>query len=211
MPFARFIGFSISGGVFWVLLMTGAGYFFGGLAVVKGHFDVVVIAIVAISLIPVVVQSIQSRRRPAVENIGTGNSTLRKLRRAPIFQSDSSPPASTLETAEKCNFNLYNLCDLCAVPLAYSRRRLIVAYSFFLWPKRRPFQARRLPGNPHIRFAFCTACPAAPLPRLSIAASRDHRPAERRRRIRHKRQIRSRRPFRMRRLVHHPHKWPARM
>jgi membrane-associated protein len=73
MPLARFIGFSISGGVMWVVLMTTAGYFFGGLAVVKGHFDIVVIAIVAISLIPVVVQGIQSRRKPATETVDTGN------------------------------------------------------------------------------------------------------------------------------------------
>ena len=65
MPFARFIIFSISGGVLWVVCVSLAGYFFGGIPWVKGHFELVVLAIVAISLIPVAVHALQRRKQPA--------------------------------------------------------------------------------------------------------------------------------------------------
>jgi membrane-associated protein len=64
MPFARFIGFSISGGVLWVCSMSLAGYFFGNIPVVKKHFEVAILGIVFVSLIPVIVQALQSRRAP---------------------------------------------------------------------------------------------------------------------------------------------------
>src|ERR1700677_1272283 len=52
MPFGRFIGVSVSGGILWVVLLSLAGYFFGEIKVVQTHFQLVVLAIVAISLIP---------------------------------------------------------------------------------------------------------------------------------------------------------------
>lgn len=64
MPFARFIGFSISGGVLWVCSMSLAGYFFGNIPVVKKHFEVVILGIVFISVIPVMIKALQSRRTP---------------------------------------------------------------------------------------------------------------------------------------------------
>ncbi len=65
MPFSRFIGFSISGGVLWVCAMTLAGYFFGQIAVVKSHFEIVILAIIAISLIPMAIHALQSRSKSA--------------------------------------------------------------------------------------------------------------------------------------------------
>jgi membrane-associated protein len=63
MPFVRFIGFSISGGILWVVTVSLAGYYFGQIAVVKTHFQWVVLAIIAISLIPAVVHAMQARSR----------------------------------------------------------------------------------------------------------------------------------------------------
>lgn len=63
MPFSRFIGFSIAGGVLWVVLVTLAGYFFGQIPAVKNNFEIVVLVIIAFSLVPVVFHAIQSRRR----------------------------------------------------------------------------------------------------------------------------------------------------
>jgi membrane-associated protein len=62
MPFARFIGFSISGGVLWVVLITTAGYYFGGFPIVKKHFELAILAVIAISLIPPVIHALQARR-----------------------------------------------------------------------------------------------------------------------------------------------------
>jgi membrane-associated protein len=63
MPFARFIGFSISGGVLWVVALTLAGFYFNQIAFVRAHFQLVVLVIVAISLVPAVVHALQARRR----------------------------------------------------------------------------------------------------------------------------------------------------
>jgi membrane-associated protein len=65
MPFPRFIGFSISGGVLWVVLLTLAGYYFNQIQFVSTHFQLVVLAIVAISLIPPVVQALSARKKSA--------------------------------------------------------------------------------------------------------------------------------------------------
>jgi len=63
MPFARFIGFSISGGILWVVLLSLAGFYFNHIEFVRTHFQLVVLAIVAISLVPVAVQALQARGR----------------------------------------------------------------------------------------------------------------------------------------------------
>ena len=55
MPFRRFIGFSVAGGVLWVVLATMAGYEFGQIPVVQRNFQLVVLGIVAVSLIPVAI------------------------------------------------------------------------------------------------------------------------------------------------------------
>ena len=65
MTFARFVGFSVGGGALWVTLVSLAGYFFGGIPWVKGHFEVVVWAIVVISVVPMAVHALQNRRRAA--------------------------------------------------------------------------------------------------------------------------------------------------
>jgi membrane-associated protein len=67
MAFSRFILFSISGGVFWVVSVTLCGYYFGGIPLLRDHFDVVVLAIIAISLIPPVVHILQARRKRVFE------------------------------------------------------------------------------------------------------------------------------------------------
>ncbi|MGD0390020.1 MAG: VTT domain-containing protein [Tepidisphaeraceae bacterium] len=63
MPFVRFIGFSVSGGVLWVVTLSLAGYYFNHIEFVRTHFQLVVLAIVVISLIPAVVHALQTRRR----------------------------------------------------------------------------------------------------------------------------------------------------
>jgi membrane-associated protein len=62
MEFHRFIGFSIGGGILWVTLLSLAGYFFGQIPVIKNHFEVVVLAICLISVLPMVIHGWQSRK-----------------------------------------------------------------------------------------------------------------------------------------------------
>ncbi len=63
MPYRKFLAYSIGGAVGWVTVCLSAGYFFGGFEVVKRNFEVVVMAIVAVSLLPMAVEFVLARRR----------------------------------------------------------------------------------------------------------------------------------------------------
>jgi membrane-associated protein len=52
MPYARFLAYNLAGGFAWVLLFVWGGYLFGNVPLVRAHFGVVTIAIVAVSLVP---------------------------------------------------------------------------------------------------------------------------------------------------------------
>ena len=62
MPFPRFIGFSISGGILWVVTLSLAGYYFNQIDFVRTHFQLVVLAIVVISLVPAALHALQARK-----------------------------------------------------------------------------------------------------------------------------------------------------
>ena len=63
MPYARFLSFNVFGGLGWVLSMTIAGYFLGGVPFVRRNFEKVVIGIVVVSVLPLLIQYWQSRGR----------------------------------------------------------------------------------------------------------------------------------------------------
>jgi len=69
MPYARFFAFNLVGGCAWVFGLTYLGYFFGGTELVRKNFGLVVIAIIAISLLPMAFELLrawrQSRRATA--------------------------------------------------------------------------------------------------------------------------------------------------
>lgn len=52
MPYRRFLGYNVVGGVAWVSVMFLIGYFFGNIPYVKDHFSLVVVAIILISVLP---------------------------------------------------------------------------------------------------------------------------------------------------------------
>jgi membrane-associated protein len=53
MSYPQFALFNVTGGLLWVGLCMSAGYFFGGLPFVKSNFEFVVVAIVVISVLPI--------------------------------------------------------------------------------------------------------------------------------------------------------------
>jgi len=66
MRYLRYIGFCISGAVLWVGGLTTLGYQFGNLEIVQKNFELVILSIVAISLLPIVHQAWKSVRKKAV-------------------------------------------------------------------------------------------------------------------------------------------------
>lgn len=61
MGYHKFIGYCIGGGVLWVTLLTLAGYYFGQLPFVRDNFEIVIFAIIGISLLPVFVEFAKAR------------------------------------------------------------------------------------------------------------------------------------------------------
>jgi membrane-associated protein len=51
--------------VLWVGLLVLAGFFFGNIPVVRENFTIVILAIVAISVMPIAVEAFRGRRRTA--------------------------------------------------------------------------------------------------------------------------------------------------
>jgi membrane-associated protein len=66
MRYARFFLYNCVGAVAWVAICLWSGYFFGTLPWVTAHFELVVLAIVVISVMPMVVEFLLAWRQRAV-------------------------------------------------------------------------------------------------------------------------------------------------
>jgi membrane-associated protein len=70
MSYPQFAFYNITGGILWVGLCVGAGYAFGNIPAVKENFELVVVAIVCISVLPIAWGYIISRlNRPAAHSV----------------------------------------------------------------------------------------------------------------------------------------------
>lgn len=65
MDYGRFLAYNVIGGVVWVWMFTLAGYYFGNIPAVKKNFTMVILAIIVISVMPIVIEWVRARRRPA--------------------------------------------------------------------------------------------------------------------------------------------------
>jgi membrane-associated protein len=69
MTYSKFLVYNVVGGLLWVFLFTLMGYFFGNLPFVQENFEFVVIAIIGISVIPMIwefaAEKMRSRKAPA--------------------------------------------------------------------------------------------------------------------------------------------------
>jgi membrane-associated protein len=63
MRYSQFALYNVVGAVAWVLICTLSGYWFGGNDWVQKHFEAVLVAIVIISVLPMAVEFVLSRRR----------------------------------------------------------------------------------------------------------------------------------------------------
>ncbi|MBN1312013.1 MAG: DedA family protein [Anaerolineae bacterium] len=71
MSYGYFITYNFFGGVLWVALFTVAGYFFGNIPFVQKNFEVVIIAIILISVIPAVYEAWKAHQESKTAKVET--------------------------------------------------------------------------------------------------------------------------------------------
>lgn len=62
MNYSRFMLFNVAGALLWVVLILPAGWFFGNIPVVKKNFELVVLGIIFVSVLPMVFEVWKARR-----------------------------------------------------------------------------------------------------------------------------------------------------
>lgn len=62
MTYRHFIAYNIIGGIVWIAFFTYAGYFFGAQPFVQKNFKLVILAIIVISVLPIVFEFVRARR-----------------------------------------------------------------------------------------------------------------------------------------------------
>lgn len=61
MPYPRYLAFSCIGSLLWVPICIGAGVFFGEMEVVKKNFELVVLGVIAVSLLPIAFEVVKAK------------------------------------------------------------------------------------------------------------------------------------------------------
>jgi membrane-associated protein len=65
MSYGKFLSYNVIGGLLWVAIFTFGGYFFGNIPFVKKNFSLVIVAIILISLIPILWEFLKHRKKKA--------------------------------------------------------------------------------------------------------------------------------------------------
>jgi len=60
MNYSRFLLFNVAGAVVWVGLLVLAGYVFGQVPIVKNNFEIVIVAVIVISILPAAIEFTRS-------------------------------------------------------------------------------------------------------------------------------------------------------
>ena len=62
MTYSRFLAYNVIGGFIWIYFFTYAGFFFGELPFVQKNFKLVILAIIIISVLPIVWETVRALR-----------------------------------------------------------------------------------------------------------------------------------------------------
>jgi membrane-associated protein len=63
MPLRRYITFCLTGGTAWITLFTGLGFFFGNIPGVRKNFELVILAIIGVSILPIVFEYVRAKSK----------------------------------------------------------------------------------------------------------------------------------------------------
>ena len=61
MSYGKFAFYNVTGGALWVVVCVGAGYLFGNIDIVKRNFELVILGIIGVSVLPMVVELFRQR------------------------------------------------------------------------------------------------------------------------------------------------------
>jgi len=65
MTYWRFISYNVVGGLVWPAIFLFGGYYFGNIPFVKRNFTIVILAIIFISVLPMIIEFLSHRLRPS--------------------------------------------------------------------------------------------------------------------------------------------------
>jgi membrane-associated protein len=73
MHYRTFVIYNVVGGFLWAIGLTTLGYFLGQVDVVKNNIELAIVAVIAVSLVPVAIELVKHRReaKRVLEEIGT--------------------------------------------------------------------------------------------------------------------------------------------
>lgn len=63
MRYRTFVTYNVIGGVLWGTGVPVLGYLLGGIPIVRNHIEVILIAVVVVSLVPLLINAVRTRRR----------------------------------------------------------------------------------------------------------------------------------------------------
>ncbi len=63
MDYVKFLSYNIIGGIVWVFLFLFAGYFFGGIPIIKENLTLVIYLIIFLSIVPPIIEYLRGRKR----------------------------------------------------------------------------------------------------------------------------------------------------
>lgn len=74
MRYSRFLTYNVVGAIAWILLFVLGGYLFGGIPVVEDNFTLVIVVVIALSLLPPLIEYLKTRtERRKMHKIERGN------------------------------------------------------------------------------------------------------------------------------------------
>jgi membrane-associated protein len=81
MHYRTFLFYNVTGGVVWVTLLMFAGYFFGGLKIIRDNFEYAVIGIILFSLLPMIVEYMRHKRGPELTKSQLKHATYKDIQK----------------------------------------------------------------------------------------------------------------------------------